>query len=746
MLAPPIRAAPTKQRLSKALLSAHDKQNDDVPEERLPQSGGSSSPMLSRVVAPHVPPLRIPVLTRSACADLSSAVEPTAPEQQGADAEVDDAIYSRHSLASLASLRPSVGVSTPRGSQPSPSVALPRASGHEAAPVPAPRDWRWVAPRSRSSAVLTDRLCSLRQQLAQEELRRRLAQERAYELEQRLEDARRAAWRGSPRNKEPRAPESFECRLSAEAQQQAGISKPSPEERDAVLAGVSAQGIALAFAPEALRADRDVLLAAIQSNGRALRFASCALKQDRELLIAALKQLGIELCEELPTIRDVALEAVQRKHFVLDLLADTFKADREIVLKAVEKHGHALRFAASSLKFDREVLLTAFRQLGIVLPELNMQSQTIRELVLCAVRQKHFVLDLVADTFKMDRQAVHAAVAGDGRALRFAADALKFDRKLLFAAMQQAWNISPPDSLQTIREVVLWSVRSQGETLYIMADTFKSDRDVVMESVRSSGLSLQHSADALKADRDVVFAAVSNNGRALRFAAAPLKDDCGLLSAAFKQAWGIDLPEHDCASRRDMALGAARIDGSILEVLSDSLKADVDIAFAAVRQSPDALRHVARACLRYEDVVLAASHASHNAAEGDTTTIAAEPISVSPQGSRTEPPQRDSEQKRSREPLLLPVGSRDINLLRTVATAAVAIARTRNMSENRDGYRLSAISSPTEPSDADNWEIPGEEAPEAVEIWDAGKFTKRRTVEMGWGSSCESRDVSTSDS
>ena len=57
-----------------------------------------------------------------------------------------------------------------------------------------------------------------------------------------------------------------------------------------VLAAVKADGLALEFASEELRADGGVVLAAVKTDGLALQFASEALQTDRAVVLTAVAQ------------------------------------------------------------------------------------------------------------------------------------------------------------------------------------------------------------------------------------------------------------------------------------------------------------------------------------------------------------------------------------------------------------------------------------------------------------------------
>jgi len=51
----------------------------------------------------------------------------------------------------------------------------------------------------------------------------------------------------------------------------------------------------MSFIPKALRDDREAVLAAVKQDGLALEYASCRLRGDREVVLAAVEQDGLAL-------------------------------------------------------------------------------------------------------------------------------------------------------------------------------------------------------------------------------------------------------------------------------------------------------------------------------------------------------------------------------------------------------------------------------------------------------------------
>ena len=98
------------------------------------------------------------------------------------------------------------------------------------------------------------------------------------------------------------------------------------DDRDAVLASVRGDGLALQFASEAHRRDREIVVAAVRHDGRALQFSF--FQNDRV----------------------VAIEAVRTSADALSFVSIRLRHDVDVVREAVFHHRAAARYA---LLYDR---------------------------------------------------------------------------------------------------------------------------------------------------------------------------------------------------------------------------------------------------------------------------------------------------------------------------------------------------------------------------------------------------------
>ena len=125
-------------------------------------------------------------------------------------------------------------------------------------------------------------------------------------------------------------------------------------DKDAVLAAVAQNGMALEYADAALKADKDVVLAAVAQRGGALKHAGPALKADKDVVLAAVAQDGNALYYAGPALQ----------------------ADKDVVLTAVAQNSEALQFAGPALKADKDVVLAAAPALDDAVTGASTQDTT----------------------------------------------------------------------------------------------------------------------------------------------------------------------------------------------------------------------------------------------------------------------------------------------------------------------------------------------------------------------------------
>ena len=209
------------------------------------------------------------------------------------------------------------------------------------------------------------------------------------------------------------------------------ISPVRDTQREAVVAMVSQNGLALRYAPDHLRANKAVVLAAVSQIGWALLSASQALRADKEVVLAAVRKNGLALgyaSEALKADKEVVLAAVRQTGEALGYASEALKADKEVVFAAVANYGLMLVFASEALRADRDVVLAAVAENGGALGDAG------KEATIAVVSQNGQALQHASEALKADKDVVLAAVRQNGLALEHASAELQIDGDLLLVA------------------------------------------------------------------------------------------------------------------------------------------------------------------------------------------------------------------------------------------------------------------------------------------------------------------------
>eukprot|EP00913_Durusdinium_trenchii_P018994 g17850.t1 len=340
-----------------------------------------------------------------------------------------------------------------------------------------------------------------------------------------------------------------------------------PEEQAKWLAQLAEAGSSgdLSKAPDEIRQDREVLLAAVSADDDALQWASTDLQGDRAVVLAAVRRCGFALACAAGTLQDRRIGGLG--------------ADRSLVLAAVQRHGLALEFADTWLRADEEVVLTALEQDGNAFQFADVRLRSDRTFVLRAVRCNGYALTYAQPELRNDREI-----------------ALQADRELVLAAVQQdgAALAFASEELREEKEVVLQAVHQTGSALAFAAPALKADREVVWAAVQESGLALEHAADELRDDEDLVFVAVAT-GAALRFASPRLRAQRRMVCQALRAdeaalAWASE----ELQSDRKLQKFARRC-GQVVEELFKYPESSID---GMVEQRVEELQQYRRQALR----------------------------------------------------------------------------------------------------------------------------------------------------
>lgn len=148
----------------------------------------------------------------------------------------------------------------------------------------------------------------------------------------------------------------------AEADYLGDFSKELRNDRDVVIAAVTATAGAFRWASDELRDDRELASYAIEKDGSVFRDVSERLEGDKLLLSMALEKSGdsyLLVYSDLRDDKDFVLQQVASTPSILQWTSARLKGDRDVVTAAIEKDGQALQYASYELRSDKELLLQA---------------------------------------------------------------------------------------------------------------------------------------------------------------------------------------------------------------------------------------------------------------------------------------------------------------------------------------------------------------------------------------------------
>ena len=308
---------------------------------------------------------------------------------------------------------------------------------------------------------------------------------------------------------------------------------------------------------------------------RACEHMSDRLKSDEDFIMKFVGEFGLEILEhvsaDLMSDRRFFLKIswfqvdCVNEEWKIDLLqyaSEELKADREIVMGAVKLHGEALRHASAELRGDREIVTEAL-----------MHDEEGLSFLFCNL------LRIVSAELQRDREVVTVAVKQNGLALCYASTELKGDR-----------------------EISTLAVRQNGRALQYASVELKGDRAIVTEAVTQDGSALQYASAELRSDFSIGLVAIQSNGKALQYASEAVRSDRRCVLMAFKNGadeigWGSFLGQYvseDLRADKDVALAAVERSGENISVVPAALRSDRKILIAALRKQKQVLGDVLR--------------------------------------------------------------------------------------------------------------------------------------------------------
>lgn len=126
------------------------------------------------------------------------------------------------------------------------------------------------------------------------------------------------------------------------------------------------------------------------------------------------------------------------------------------------------------------------------------------------------------------RDLVLRSVRNDGNAIQYAPKELKSDRQIIFAALDSsngaAFEHLDGDA-QEDPEIIKRAVAKCGCILAELSEEYREDEDIVLLAVKNDGLALEYASEDLRDSEAICLAACMQNGLSLEFASEILQNN-----------------------------------------------------------------------------------------------------------------------------------------------------------------------------------------------------------------------------
>lgn len=153
------------------------------------------------------------------------------------------------------------------------------------------------------------------------------------------------------------------------------------------------------------------------------------------------------------------------------------------------------------------------------------------------------------------------------------------------------------------KEIVLAAVKNNGHALYYACHVLQGDKEVVLAAVKNDGSAIRFASASLQKDKDVLLASVKNNIYAL-YTYRELQHDKDIFRAAVSIGYSLQFASAALRGDKEFILSLVKKNGMALECVTDALKQDRDVIYAALTQNGNALWFLHLNILN-EDTVLA---------------------------------------------------------------------------------------------------------------------------------------------
>lgn len=395
--------------------------------------------------------------------------------------------------------------------------------------------------------------------------------------------------------------------------------------------------VPLQYADASLRGDKELVLLALATEERrdfsclddlpgSFRFASAELRRDKDVIMAAVAHQPDVLgsldgeAAALLTDTEFALAAVKIHPAALEHFTIAVRGNRDFVMQAMDLHWTALPYASDALRANRDVVLKAIRAaetrtydgysedryrpvkglLHYTTEALRDDKEVVMEAIRCNVYGRGNDIDVGGNEFedvaspalRQDPEVATAYISnyGDyscrysGFNCRNLSAEQHRDREIMLAAIKVSPHSFPysDDTLKSDRAFVENLLEESKHMICVsifehVALSLRADKELMLKAVTKHISLLQLASEGLRGDATVVTAAVHKDPRSIEFASQEMKDNKEVVMSMFTQ-------------KKKNAWNGASVH-SVLQHISDRLKADADVMHAAITGTISPLGH-----------------------------------------------------------------------------------------------------------------------------------------------------------
>jgi hypothetical protein len=329
--------------------------------------------------------------------------------------------------------------------------------------------------------------------------------------------------------------------------------------------------------------DKDVIIAAVSADRRAFQYASYQLQQDDDVLFIYLTKFekipGVEIYDD-----NFLLRLAAEVDFAFSYACEYLKNDKEFILKMVQINGLIMKEVGEELKKDQEIAHASILQNSDAFEFIDESLKENKEIILAALKEgnEKMIFESINSSLKLDKEFFTSCIKINPRVILYASDELKEDKEVV----QLATSLDPSmfkyvgEKFQNEFEAIYYFVRNgEPERIQNLSKELMT-KEIILEAVKQAG-NLIEFAGNFKEDKEVVIAAVTNDGSAIEFTSEDFSNDKEIAIISVRNgAWNSigNKIKHD----KDFIISAFKENEYyFFQELNEELRHDKDIIEAA---------------------------------------------------------------------------------------------------------------------------------------------------------------------